>query len=74
MINKKKSQISFRLSNSLMKELEAHIQQTGISQTEIVVSALANYLGSAEDTSVIHRLSILEKRIIMLECKAKKDD
>ena len=50
-----------------MRKLEAHIQQTGMSQTDIVVSALANYLGSAEDIPVIDRLIALEKRVVMLE-------
>lgn len=53
----------------MLKKLEAHIQSTGMSQTEIVVSALANYLGSAENIPIIDRLVALEKRFAVLEAE-----
>jgi len=50
-------------------------RSTGMSQTEIVVSALADYLGSTQDIPVVHRLSILERKVTMLEHKeARKND
>jgi hypothetical protein len=52
-----------------MRKLETHIQRTGMSQTEIVISALANYLGSTEDLPIIDRLVLLEERVAALEAE-----
>lgn len=66
---KKKAQIAVRLPQPLMRKLETHIQRTGMSQTEIVISALANYLGSTEDLPIIDRLVLLEEKVAALEAE-----
>ena len=65
----KKSQIAVRVPPSLFSKLKRYVQQTGISQTDVIVSALANHLDSVEDVPMIQRLLELEKRVSVLEIK-----
>ena len=41
-----KPQITVRLSPSLLGSLDQYIERTGTSKTEVVVSAIAQYLNS----------------------------
>ena len=66
----KKSQIAVRVPRSLFTKLKRYVQQTGISQTDVIVSALANHLDSVEDVPMIQRLLELEKRVSVLEIKS----
>ena len=66
----KKSQIAVRVPPSLFSKLKRYVQQTGISQTDVIVSALANHLDSVEDVPMIQRLLELEKRVSVLEIKS----
>lgn len=65
----KKSQIAVRVPRSLFSKLKKYVQQTGISQTDVIVSALASHLDSVEDIPMIQRLLELEKRVSVLEIK-----
>ncbi|MDJ0661753.1 MAG: DNA-binding domain-containing protein [Crocosphaera sp.] len=40
-----KSQIAVRVPSPLLAELNSYVEETGISKTEVVVSAVAKYLG-----------------------------
>ena len=64
---KKKSQIAVRIPPSLLRKLDSHVKRTGLSKTEVVVSALANYLDSVEDVPLIQRIVKLEERVAVLE-------
>lgn len=66
----KKSQIAVRVPPSLFSKLKRYVQQTGISQTDVIVSALASHLDSVEDIPMIQRLLELEKRVSILEIKS----
>ena len=66
---KRKAQIAVRLPIILFKKLNAHIQTTGISQTQVVISALAKYLDTPEEISLPERVLNLEKRVAALEAK-----
>ena len=66
----KKSQIAVRVPRSLFTKLKKYVQQTGISQTDVIVSALANHLDSVEDVPMTQRLLELEKRVSVLEIKS----
>jgi len=66
----KKSQIAVRVPPSLFSKLKRYVQQTGISQTDVIVSALAKHLDSVEDIPMIQRLLELEKRVSVLETKS----
>ncbi|TAE15699.1 MAG: DNA-binding domain-containing protein [Oscillatoriales cyanobacterium] len=66
----KKSQIAVRVPRSLFSKLKRYVQQTGISQTDVIVSALASHLDSVEDIPMIQRILELEKRVSVLEIKS----
>jgi hypothetical protein len=66
----KKSQIAVRVPRSLFSKLKRYVQQTGISQTDVIVSALASHLDSVEDLPIIQRILELEKRVSVLEIKS----
>jgi hypothetical protein len=65
----KKLQIAVRVPPGLFNQLKRHIEKTGISQTKVVLNALAEYLGCVEDASITQRLLELEKRVVELESK-----
>ena len=64
-----KPQITVRLSPSLLVELNHYIERTGTSKTDVVVSAIAQYLGCSDSKPVIQRLAELEKRMSAVEAK-----
>jgi hypothetical protein len=66
----KKSQVAVRLPPSLFSKFKKYVQETGMSQTDVVVSALAKYLDSDEGVPMIQRLSELEERVSVLESKS----
>jgi predicted DNA-binding protein len=59
----KKSQISVRVPLPLLGKLERYIKQTGASKTDVVVSALAQYLDSAEDIPLSQKVIELEQKL-----------
>ncbi|MFY7807331.1 MAG: DUF6009 family protein [Limnoraphis robusta] len=63
----KKAQIAVRIPRSLLQKLNRYIQIMGMSQTEIVVSALSKYLDSPEDVPLIQRIVKIEERLSKLE-------
>ena len=62
-----KPQITVRLAPSLLTELNQYVEQTGTSKTDVVVSAIAQYLGCAESMPLSQRLAEVEKRVAELE-------
>ncbi|WP_228059077.1 DUF6009 family protein [Nostoc sp. LEGE 06077] len=66
---KRKAQIAVRVPLFILRKLNTHIQKTGMSQTDVVVSALAKYLDSTSDIPLIQRIVALEERVAILEAK-----
>ena len=66
-----KSQIAVRVSPSLLAELNQYVRQTGASKTDVVVSAIATYLGCAETVPLSQRVADLERRIAVIEADAR---
>ncbi len=64
-----KPQITIRLSPSLLNSLNQYVEETGTSKTDVVVSAIAQYLGCAESMPLSQRLAELERRIAAVETK-----
>ena len=52
-----------------MAKLKNYINQTKMSQTDVVVSALAEYLEDKNSLPLIQRIVLLEKRVEALEGK-----
>ena len=66
-----KPQITVRLSLYLLTELNHYVGQTGMSKTDVVISAIAQYLGCAENVPLIQRVAELEMRVNQLESLMK---
>ena len=62
-----KPQIAIRLSPSLLQELNNYVELTGTSKTDVVVSAIAQYLGCADNVPLNQRVGDLERRLRELE-------
>jgi predicted DNA-binding protein len=64
-----KPQISIRLSPSLLQELNNYVELTGTSKTDVVVSAISQYIGCADNVPLNQRVGELERRLTELESK-----
>jgi predicted DNA-binding protein len=51
-----KPQIAIRLSPSLLEELNNPVELTGRSKTDVVVSAISQYLGCADNVPLNQRM------------------
>ena len=65
----KKPQITVRLSPSLLMELDQYAENSGTSKTDVVVSAIAQYIGCNESVRLSQRIAELERRLVALETK-----
>jgi predicted DNA-binding protein len=63
-------QLGIRIPANLNERLTTFMEQTGISKTEVVVSALASYLGCTEEIST-ERMASLEAKMAQLEAMLK---
>ena len=62
-----KSQIAVRVPPSLLAELNQYVEKTGTSKTDVVVSAIAQYLGCAESVPLSQRVAELETKVEALQ-------
>lgn len=60
-------QLGVRIPSHLNNQLMSYVAQTGISKTELVISALASYLGCAENVPLNERVARIEARLAALE-------
>lgn len=67
-----KPQIVIRISPSILEKLNNYVEQTGVSKTDVVIGALAQYLGCAEDVPLSQRLTALEAKVEKLEALVAK--
>ena len=56
-----KPQIAIRLSPSLLQELNNYVELTGTSKTDVVVSAISQYIGCTDNMPLNQRMGELEK-------------
>ncbi len=66
-----KPQITIRLSPSLLNSLNQYVEETGTSKTDVVVSAIAQYLGCAESMPLSQRMAEVERRVAELEAEMR---
>jgi hypothetical protein len=66
-----KPHLAIRIPPSLLAELNSYVEQVGTSKTDVVVSAIAAYLGCAESVPMSQRVAELEARMAELETKMK---
>lgn len=60
-------QLGVRIPASLYVQLAAYLTHTGASKTDVVVSALAHYLGCADEIPLTERVASLEEKVAALE-------
>ncbi len=60
-------QIVIRIPPKIFEQLNTYIEQTGVSKTDVVLGALANYLGCAENLPLSQRVAQLEARMVQME-------
>ena len=70
----KKAQISIRMPHSLLAQLNGYAEKSGLSKTEVVVRAIANYLGCDGDASLRQRMGEVERRVSELEMLVKTNN
>ncbi|MDJ0633779.1 MAG: ribbon-helix-helix protein, CopG family [Xenococcaceae cyanobacterium MO_188.B29] len=66
-----KPQIAVRIPPSLMEKLNSYVEKTGSSKTEVIVGALAHYLGCAEAIPFGERMAEVERRLAVLEAEKR---
>ena len=62
-----KPQITVRLSPSLLFRLNSYFENIGTSKTDVVVSAIATYIGFNESVRLSQRIAELKRRVSELE-------
>ena len=65
-------QIGVRSPSSLNDHLLDYMAQTGMSKTEVVISALASYMGCASEIPLKERMAHLEAKVAALETMVRK--
>jgi hypothetical protein len=66
-----KPHLAIRIPPSLLAELNSYVEQVGTSKTDVVVSAIAQYLGCAENVPLSQRMAEVERKIAVLESMVK---
>lgn len=61
------SSIGVRIPPNLQKRLESYIAETHSTRTEVILNALAQYLGASEEVPLSQRVSALEAQILELK-------
>ena len=62
-------QFSVRIPPKLFVKLREYAAKNGTTKTEVMIAALANYLGDASEVPLIQRMVEIEQRMAALEAK-----
>ncbi|MGK7879657.1 MAG: DNA-binding domain-containing protein [Crocosphaera sp.] len=66
-----KSQLGVRIPNTLLNELNSYVEKTGTNKTQVIVNAIAEYLGCGDSVPLSERVAEVERRISELENEVK---
>lgn len=66
-----KPQIAVRIPPFLLEKLISYAECSGVSKTEVVISALSKYLEYTEDVPTSRKIVELEERVTRLEALAR---
>ncbi|MEG4286338.1 hypothetical protein QUB68_24725 [Microcoleus sp. A006_D1] len=61
--------IGARIPPTLYDKLSEYVNRVGATKSEILIAALAQYLGATEDLPLSQRIMELEQRMAALEAK-----
>ena len=67
----KHPQITVRITADLLDSLNEYAEESGTSRTDVVISAIAQYLGRPDNTPVMQRIAELERRMEAVEAREK---
>ena len=67
----RKPQIAVRVPPSLFEQLNEYVEKTGTSKTDVVINAIAEYLGCTENMPLSQRIAELEQKFVELEATIK---
>lgn len=67
-----KPQIAIRMPPSLLDELNQYVRKTGTTKTDVVVSAIAQYINYSSNISLVQRVAELEMEVKELQALVKK--
>lgn len=62
--------ITVRMPDPIFARLESYVRDVGSSKTEVVLTALSQYLGVAQAVPLSEKVAQLEKRVAVLEQKS----
>jgi hypothetical protein len=65
-------QLGIRIPSNLNQRLATFMAQTGMSKTEVVVNALASYMGCTDEISITDRMASIEAKMALLEALVKQ--
>ncbi len=63
--------VGVRIPSNLYEKLLAHTSKVHVSKSEVIISALAQYLESTEDIPLSQRMAKVEKKLAVLESKVE---
>lgn len=66
-----KPHLAVRIPPSLLAELNNYVELAGVSKTDVVVSAIATYLGCADNVPITQRMAEVERRLAVLEAETR---
>ena len=66
-----KSQIAVRIPRDLLEKLNNYVNNTETTKTEVIVGALAQYLGCTQDLSIPRRVAEVERKLLLLEAQVR---
>lgn len=67
-----KPQIAVRIPPSLLDKLNSYIEKTGTTKTEVVINAIAQYIGCVDSVPLTQRMAELERQMKELRDLVKK--
>lgn len=59
--------IGIRIPTNLHKRLESYIAETHSTKTEVILNALAQYIGASEEVPLSQRVAALEAQVLELK-------
>jgi predicted DNA-binding protein len=65
-------QLGIRIPSSINERLTEFMEQTSMSKTEVVINALASYMGCTDEISITDRMASIEAKMALLEALVKQ--
>lgn len=67
-----KPQIAVRIPPSLLDKLNSYIKETGTTKTDVMINAIAQYIGCVDSVPLTQRMAELERQVKEVKDLVKK--